>query len=170
MRAVELDFLEDAPVRLEFEEPVAASVDAAFAAISADPSTWQWFPGLDEGRYESAAPHGVGSRRFVRMGEWEYRETMLAWDPPHRWAYRVDESTGPEFGALAEDWVVVPDGATARVRWTFAVDTAGLAVPPASLREVIGPVFAQAMGGLSASLAAASDRQQAASAARDDAR
>jgi hypothetical protein len=171
LRAVELDFLQDAPVRLEFDEPVAAPPAKVFDAISADPSTWQWFPGLDEGRYESAPPHGVGARRFVRMGEWQYRETLLAWDPPHRWAYRVDETTGPGFAALAEDWVIVPDGATARVHWTFAVDTAGLAVPPASLREVIGPVFAQAMGGLSALLArAAADRAEKPGAAFDDAR
>ena len=152
LRPVELDFLANAPIRLEFAEPVHAPVEAVFAAISADPSTWSWFPGIDEGRYESAAPHGVGSTRFVRMGEWEYRETMLAWDPPRRWAYRVDETTGPEFAALAEDWVIEPDGDDARVSWTFAVDAAELALPPASLREVIGPVFAEAMRELSASL------------------
>jgi hypothetical protein len=124
MRPVELEFLASAPIRLEFVEPVHASADAVFAAISADPSTWSWFPGLDVGRYESAPPHGVGAVRYVRMGEWEYRETLLAWDPPHRWAYRVDESTGPAFAALAEDWVIEPDGDDARVRWTFAVDAA----------------------------------------------
>jgi polyketide cyclase/dehydrase/lipid transport protein len=152
MRAVELEFLADAPIRLEFVEPVHAPVEAVFAAISADPSSWSWFPGLDEGRYESAPPHGVGAIRYVRMAEWEYRETMLAWEPPRRWAYRVDESTGPAFAALAEDWVIEPDGDDARVRWTFAVDAAELALPPASLREVIGPVFAEAMLGLSARL------------------
>ncbi len=157
MRSVELEFLTSAPMRLEFVEPVRASADAVFAAISADPSTWSWFPGLDEGRYESAPPHGVGARRFVRMGEWEYRETMLAWDPPRRWAYRVDESTGPAFAALAEDWVIEPDGDDARVRWTFAVDAAELALPPASLREVIGPVFAEAMLGLSARLSSSDE-------------
>jgi Polyketide cyclase / dehydrase and lipid transport len=156
MRPVELDFLANAPTRLEFVEPVDATVEAVFAAISADPSTWSWFPGIDEGRYESTAPHGVGATRFVRMGEWEYRETMLAWDPPHRWAYRVDETTGPAFAALAEDWVIEPDGDDALVRWTFAVDAAELALPPASLREVIGPVFGEAMRGLSASLASSS--------------
>jgi hypothetical protein len=91
------------------------------------------------------------------MGEWSYRETILAWEPNTRWAYRVDESTGPPFAALVEDWVVVPDGANARVQWTFAVDAAELAtgpnaLSPASLREVIGPVFTEAMRALSASL------------------
>jgi hypothetical protein len=157
LKTVELDFLDHAPVRLEFEAPVAASVEDVFAAICADPSTWSWFPGMDEGRYESESPHGVGSRRFVRMGEWEYRETILAWDPPHRWAYRVDESSGPPFAALLEDWRVVPDGAHARVQWTFAVDTAELAtgpdaLEPATLRAVIGPVFDAAMRELSSHL------------------
>jgi hypothetical protein len=157
LKPVELDFIDTAPVRLVFDEPVAAPVEDVFAAISADPSTWSWFPGMDEARYESDAPHGVGSRRYVRMGEWAYRETILAWDPPTTWTYRVDESSGPPFAALAEEWKIVPDGANARVQWTFAVDTAELAtgpnaLEPAALRAVIGPVFEAAMRELSSRL------------------
>jgi hypothetical protein len=145
LQAVDLDFLADAPHRFEYAEPVGAPPPAVFAAISADPSTWSWFPGIDEGSYEGE-PAGVGTRRWVRIGGVKYRETILAWDEPRRWAYRVDETSAPLFAALAEDWVVEPAaGGTSTLRWTFAFDpltdtAAGLV----GARELIGTTFADA--------------------------
>ena len=92
LRPVELDFLDTAIVRFEFECELDAAPEAVFAAISADPSTWSWFPGLADAAYESPPPHGIGTGRAVVMNGVTYRETMLAWDEPTRWAYRVDES------------------------------------------------------------------------------
>jgi hypothetical protein len=120
-----------------------------FAAIGADPTTWSWFPGIEEGGYESGPP-GVGTRRWVRIGGVKYRETILAWDEPSRWAYRVDETSAPLFAALAEDWVVTPaDGGTSTLHWTFAFDplpdtASGLV----GARELIGSTFADAVRGL----------------------
>ena len=146
---VGLDFLTSAPVRFDFTAPLPAPPATVFAAVSADPSTWTWYPGLTNARYESAAPHGVGTIRSVVMDGVAYRETILAWEEPGRWAYRVDESSDATFRALAEDWVVqdVDDGST--LSWTFAVD------PQPELREVIdgardliGGVFGRAMRSL----------------------
>jgi hypothetical protein len=153
LRAVGLEFLDAARHRFDFAEPVAAPVERVFAAIGADPSTWSWFPGIEEGAYETSDP-GVGSRRWVRVGGVKYRETMLAWDAPRRWTYRVDETSAPVFAALAEDWVVEPDGHdAATVRWTFAFDprpeTAAVLV---DARDVIGSTFRDAMRGLDAAL------------------
>jgi hypothetical protein len=149
LRAVELDFLESAPHRFEYAEPVGAPVDRVFAAIAADPSTWTWFPGIEEGAYETSAP-GVGARRWVRIGGVKYRETMLAWDAPRRWTYRVDETSAPVFAALAEDWVVEPDGHdAATVHWTFAFDPLpAVASVLIEARDVIGSTFRDAMRGL----------------------
>jgi hypothetical protein len=124
LRAVELDFLESAPHRFEYAEPVGAPVDRVFAAIAADPSTWTWFPGIEEGAYETSTP-GVGARRWVRIGGVKYRETMLAWDAPRRWAYRVDETSAPVFAALTEaGWsnrtATMPPRCTGRSRSTAA--------------------------------------------------
>jgi hypothetical protein len=150
---VDVDFLEAAPHRFDYAEPVGAPVERVFAAIAADPSTWTWFPGIEEGAYEDATP-GVGTRRWVRIGGVKYRETMLAWEAPRRWAYRVDETSVPVFAALAEDWIVEPDGHdAATVRWVFAFDplpeTAAMLVDG---REIIGTAFRDAMRGLDASL------------------
>jgi hypothetical protein len=155
LRTVDVDFLKNAPYRFDFSEPVTASVERVFAAISADPSTWSWFEGVADARYESAPPHGVGTKRAIRMDDDIYRETIIAWDEPHRWAYRVDETTMPVFEALAEDWRIAPDGEHAIVTWTFAIaPTAEGAAVVDVLPELLGKVFRAAMQGLSAHLAA----------------
>ena len=155
MREEGLDFVERAPKKWTFEEEVHAPQEEVFAAISADPSTWTWFPGLSSGSYEGDGPHGVGTKRHVKMSGITYRETMLAWEPPARWAYRVDESTAPLAHALVEDWVVERRGDDrSAVRWTFAIDPrslfkAGLPAAP----TVMGRLFKKAMANLSEELA-----------------
>ena len=40
-----------------------------------------------------------------------YRETIIGWDPPGLWAYRVDESSLPLAHALVEEWTILDDPA-----------------------------------------------------------
>jgi hypothetical protein len=154
LRDVGLEFLDSAPYRFVFEAEVDAPRPDVFAAISADPSTWTlWFPGLDAGSYDGLGPYGVGSVRRVQMGTDVYRERMLAWDEPGRWAYRVDESTGDVARALVEDWVLHERDAATAVHWTFAIEPAPEMVNAMAAAElVIGGVFDLAMGNLNARL------------------
>jgi hypothetical protein len=150
---VGLDFLESAPVRFSYAHDLPAPAEAVWSAISADPSTWTWFPGLADAHYDSDPPHGVGTRRSVVMEGIAYRETLLAWDAPSRWAYRVDESSDTTFRALAEDWVMTGTGPTSTLTWTFAVDPQPeLAELIQGARDTIGDVFAKAMVSLAAHL------------------
>jgi len=153
LRPEGLDFLATAPKRWEFAAHVAAPPATVFSAISADPSTWTWFPGLSAGRYEGGAPHGVGSVREVRMSRVTYRETILAWDQDRRWAYRVDECTLPMAKALVEDWATEERGDGTAVRWTFAIEPGllfriGMPLAP----TVMGRLFRRAMANLDAEL------------------
>lgn len=108
-----------------------------FDAISADPKTWaSWFPAFSDGGYETAP--GLGARRWVRVAGLTYRETIVAWDEPSRWSYRVDESTLPMADALVEEWTMEPRGEATLVRWTFAVD-------PRAFFKVSGPLAPAAM-------------------------
>ncbi|MFL6242345.1 MAG: SRPBCC family protein [Acidimicrobiia bacterium] len=153
LRTVGLEFLDSAPHRFVFEATVPVPKEIVFAAISDDPSTWTWWPGHEGGAYETPAPHGVGSRREMHMGESQYRETILAWDEPTRWAYRVDESADSLIDALVEEWVVEGDGESSTVRWTFAVEP-GPDMEPAipAAKTMINDMFEQAMANLSSRL------------------
>jgi uncharacterized protein YndB with AHSA1/START domain len=160
LRTVELDFLDKAPHRFMFEAAIPASQEAVFAAISDDPATWTWWPGHEGGQYETPPPHGVGSRREMHMGESQYRETILAWDEPTRWAYRVDESADALINALVEEWTVEGDGPGSTVRWTFAVEPGPdmeTAIPAA--KDMIGGMFDEAMANLRARLTGARGRE-----------
>ncbi|WP_051942418.1 SRPBCC family protein [Streptacidiphilus rugosus] len=154
LRPVGLPFLSDAPHRYTFTEPVAAPRAVVFASISADPSTWTvWFPRLRGGAYLSAPPHGVGTVRQADTDGIVYRETMLAWQTPSRWAYRLDSCSQPLAEALAEDWVLHDAGGGTLVEWTFAIDPGPLVAPhmdqlPARLRTT----FRTAMNALSLTL------------------
>jgi hypothetical protein len=162
LRAETLEFLRTAPKRWTFEAPVRAPHEAVFDAIAADPSTWHWFPGFTTGRYVSPSPHGVGAIREVKVGPSIYRETIIAYDRPTRWAYRVDETTIPLARALVEEWAVAPAPSGAVVRWTFAIDPRIMfrAIGPAA-SAVLRRTFRRAMANLGASLAERTSREPA---------
>jgi hypothetical protein len=153
LEPVALDFLDAAPVRFHYTAPLPAPVADVFATISADPSTWTWFPGLADAGYDSPPPFGVGTRRSVVMEGVTYRETLLAWDEPTRWAYRVDESSDASFRALAEDWVMAGADRGSTLTWTFAVDPQPeLLEVIQGARDMIGGVFMAAMESLTVHL------------------
>ena len=57
------------------------------------------------------------------MADVTYRETVLAWDEPRRWAYRVDECSIPLFAVLLEDWVIESVSERESImHWTFAFE------------------------------------------------
>jgi len=155
LRKEPLSFVGTAPKRWTFEAPVAAPREQVFAAISADPKTWTWFPGISSGsRYHGDGPHGVGSIREARMGPAVYRETILAWDAPNVWAYRVDEMTVPLANALVEEWRIDPAPGGSVVRWTFAIDPRPLFIASGPLApRAMGRLFRSAMRNLSETLA-----------------
>ncbi len=154
LRPVDLEFASSAPHRFEYREPIGAPPAAVFAAGSAHPSTWTWFAGVEEGTYEGDGPAGFGTRRSVRVGGVKYRETILAWDEPRRWAYRVDETSAPLFAALLEDWVMEPaEGGGSTLGWTFAFEPlAETAAMLAGARDLIGSTFHDATRALDATL------------------
>jgi hypothetical protein len=149
MRRVGLEFLEEAAVRLELSEEVHAHLPVVFGAISADPSTWTWFPSVSGGRYEGEPPHGRGSTRRIRVAGSDYTETVLAWEEPFHIAYRLDACSEPIAQALVEDWLVEEvDDHSSLVRWTIAFDPAPGFERPLSPPEEIRGIFSRAMRNL----------------------
>jgi hypothetical protein len=148
LRPVDLEFVRTAPRKWSFEAVVPTARDRVFAAVSGDPAGWkEWFPGLSSGAYDGAP--GVGAKRIVRYQGTSFFETVLAWDEPSRWTFRVDRSTVPLAKALVEDWTFQehPDGTL--VRWTFAVEPTVLARAVGPLqRRTMSRIFRRAMRNL----------------------
>lgn len=122
---VDLDFLDTAPIQFGVAGRVARPPDEVFAAVAHDPANWgEFFPGFDTtGRYQTPPPHGVGSRRTVRVAGLKVEETILAWDEGARWAFRVDSAQAPVFHAFIEDYRFEPAGTDATlVRWDVACE------------------------------------------------
>jgi hypothetical protein len=124
MRPVGLEFLDEAPMRVEVEVTSTLPRSVVWDAF-VDPTTWvDWFPGVEEAAYpEHAPPYGIGTIRTARVSGQLFEETILAWDEPTRWTYRIDRSTAPLASAQVESTELdeAADGGT-QVRWILASD------------------------------------------------
>ena len=151
LRAVDIDFLATAPFRFVFTSQIARPPERVFEAIAERPESWgDWYPGFDHSGHWTSDQHGgVGSRRTVRMARVTYEETILEWDPPHRFSFRVDRAAPPLANAFGEVYAVTPHEAGSVVQWTLAID------PKAPIRPflrfgqpVLDTLFGRAMANL----------------------
>jgi hypothetical protein len=125
LRSVDPDYVDTAPKRYAFEATIDASPADVFKALSDNASTWaEWFPAVTKGGYDGDPPYGIGTKRWVRATATDFRETIVEWDEPTRFTYRVDEASRPIADVLVERWDVEPagDGSRALVRWTMAME------------------------------------------------
>lgn len=164
LRAEPIEFVQTAPRRRAWSADLQASPKQVFAALTDDPATWRgWFPGLTGAHWLAEAPdatdggptHGVGARREIRLVKpVVFHETIMAWEEPSRWAYRVDTATVPMANALIEEWTIEERGTGSHVTWTFACDPK--AVISLTLRFTpwfMGNTFRRAMKNLDRKLA-----------------
>ena len=81
-----LDWIDDAPVRVEARADSAASPEDVFA-ILADHEQWpQWFPSIRKVTVLGKAA-GVGARRRVSIPGASVDEEFIAWEPGVRWSF-----------------------------------------------------------------------------------
>lgn len=127
-----------------------------FDAIATDPAGWgDWFPGFDHsGHWLSKGPIATGSRRAVRMARITYEETVLSWNRPHRFAFRLDRAAAPLAYALAEDYRVGEHPSGATLEWTFAIDPRPSMRPATRLLDpALGRIFRKVAANLERHLA-----------------
>jgi uncharacterized protein YndB with AHSA1/START domain len=124
MRPVGLGFLVDGPMRFEVAVQTSLSREQCWGAFT-DAAGWSsWFPGVREAGYrKQALPYGVGTIRTAEVSGVRFEETILAWDEPARWIYRIDRCTAELATAQVEATVFEerPGGGT-RVVWSLASD------------------------------------------------
>jgi hypothetical protein len=100
--------------------------------LLADVTTWPTWAGFAEATYEREGdppPHGVGAVRRLRIGRLRSRETVLAFEPPHRFAY--DYVGTLPYRTYRGDVELSPDGAGTCIAWrcAFTPKTAVLGPP-----------------------------------------
>jgi hypothetical protein len=149
----DLDWRRTPPRRESNEAIVPAPRAAVYEGVGGEPNGWKdWFPGFSSGWYEGEP--GVGAIRVVKYQGTTFRETILAWDEPTRWTFRVDSSTVPLASALVEDWTFedAPRGTLAR--WSFAYEPSllGRVIAPLQIRTM-RRIFQRAMHNLGERLA-----------------
>ncbi|MDE3203419.1 MAG: SRPBCC family protein [Acidobacteriota bacterium] len=124
MRAVGSEFLETSSHRFVYTTVIRHPPGRVFDAIARRPAEiGEWYPGFDRsGTWSSADDPGAGSRRRVRMAGVTYDDTVLVWEPPSRFAFRVDRAGLPIARAVAEGYRILPHPSGSAVEWVFAID------------------------------------------------
>ncbi|MEU6084465.1 SRPBCC family protein [Streptomyces sp. NPDC047108] len=145
LRAVTLDFVDSAPLRLSFTAEAAAPPEAVFRGLTDVPGWPKWFEAVSYAR-----PTDGGKGREIRLrGGVRFLETIMAADPAERYAYRIDSTNAPGLHALLEEWRLTPSGTGTRIRYTFAVDgTAALRTVLRLGRPGLGLAFRRAVRAL----------------------
>lgn len=124
LRPESLSFLDTAPRRITAARTLSAKPETVFYALAAEPRGWrEWFKAVSSCEYGGEGPYGVGTRRRVRLrAGLTFHETLLAWDSPSRYSYRVDRATVPGLRALVERWDILETSEGTRLSWTMGVD------------------------------------------------
>jgi uncharacterized protein YndB with AHSA1/START domain len=136
LHAVGPDFLETAPHRYVHTAVIRQPPERVFDAIGRSPDWGGWFPGFDHtGRWLTEGPPHPGSRRRVRMTGLTFDETVLAWEAPGRFAFRVDRSTAPMASAMAEDYRITGHPSGSALEWVLAIEPFPILRPALALLD-----------------------------------
>jgi hypothetical protein len=156
LREVEPSYVDTAPKRYTFTATIAVPIDVAWKELSAPPESWsEWFPAVSKGGFEGPPPYGVGTKRWVRATATDFRETVVEYEEPRLFTYRVDQASRPIAKVLVERWTLEPDGDGTRISWTMAMEPRLLfrllnPAPGLTMR----PIFRRAMRNLERRLSA----------------
>jgi uncharacterized protein YndB with AHSA1/START domain len=160
LRPVGLEFLDEAPLRIEVAVETALPRKQVWAAFTDAPTWKSWFPGVRESGYPNQErPYGVGTLRTANVSGMLFEETILAWEEPTRWIYRIDRATTDLASAQVEATLLaaLPGGGT-RVNWILAADPrAALAGIAEAMPGILEQMLAEALRNLEKRVAGTPD-------------
>jgi uncharacterized protein YndB with AHSA1/START domain len=129
LEPVELPWIEQAPRIARVSEHIEAPPARVFA-LFADADSWpRWFPLMRKAAW-IGTPGQVGSEREVSLrGFGVFRERILAFEEPYRFAFTVIKSSSGMMKRFGEDYRLTAEGHGSRFEWTMGADPAGLGKP-----------------------------------------
>ena len=130
-RKINLDFFEQAPIRIISEIELPCSPEELFALFE-DADAWAvWVDVIKKVEWTSPRPFTVGATRSVEMpGGMVADEEFLAWDAPRHMAFRFNQFTQKFLNAFGENYEVTDlGGGRSRLVWTVGIEPAGLSAP-----------------------------------------
>jgi len=124
--AVELDWIDTAPIVLRIDGRLAASPARVFEAFADAPGWPAWFPTMTRAAWV-AGSGGVGSEREVSVrGFGSVRERFLAWEPGVRFSFTMIGATSPLVRRMGEDYRLSADGGGTRLACTVGIEPSRL--------------------------------------------
>ena len=136
---VDETFFETAPVRLSETFKVSRPAADVWAELTVDDALW-WCRILDDVRWTSPRPFGVGTTRTVKSlkGANVINEYFFRWEEGRRKSFYVVEASAPLFKRFAEDYLVEPvSDSSCRFTWTIAVEPRAAARPATPLNRML---------------------------------
>jgi hypothetical protein len=122
---VDETFFGTAPVKLGDTFDIARPAAEVWADLTADTTLW-WCRILDDVRWTSPRPFGVGTTRTVKSlkGANVINEHFFRWEEGRRKSFYVVEASAPLFKRFAEDYLVEPaSDSSCRFTWTIAYES-----------------------------------------------
>lgn len=131
-------FLTSAPKIYKGSWDIPLPAAAVWTDITSD-NALHWCRALTKVTWTSAAPHGVGATKTVKvLGLVSLDERYIAWEEGRRKVFVGERSNLPLFKRIAEDYVVEPTGdASCRFTWTIAVEPSAAGKPGGPLNAAI---------------------------------
>jgi uncharacterized protein YndB with AHSA1/START domain len=139
---VTTEFLQSAPLRIVVTQHLGASREAVFRELTDDAASWPtWFHEISRAAYTGPGPYGPGAGRSVALrGGVRFVESVLVWDEPERFVYRIEETNLSGAHAWMEEWLLTPgpSGTGTTLRFTMAIEGhAAVELPLRAVRPMV---------------------------------
>ncbi len=133
-RAVDLTFMDSAPLKFVNEVEINASPDQVFKVFEDEASWPKWFKDIVKVEWTSPKPFGVDTTRAVTLKAMTVYEKFIVWDPGKRFTFNFSATTMPFAHALLEDYLLEPVG-NGKTKLIYTV-----ALEPRLLIKSAGPI------------------------------
>jgi hypothetical protein len=129
LRPVDDTFFDSAPVTYSHTWSIDRAPADVWAELVAD-APLSWCRGLSV-RWTSPRPFAVGTTRQAGvLGALKVQEHFYNWEEGRRYTFHGTSMNVPLFAALAEDYVVEPDGPGASTfTWRIAIEPSAIGKP-----------------------------------------